>query len=191
MARRPLKQRPLRALRRPETRVATPVAPSFAETMQRAGAVPLGPAPARVPPPVSRAKQRVLAPATPEFQLERDEEWIAGHRRGLSAGERARVQGPIAATLDLHGHTARRALEALTEFFAHERDARPRRVLVIVGKGRHAPGGSGVLRASIADWLSSPPLAVHVLAFSTAPANQGGTGAIVVLLAPRRKERAR
>ena len=111
--------------------------------------------------------------------------WIEGHRKGLSH-ERRRIQGPIAATLDLHGHSSRSALEALSEFLARERAAGLRRVLVIVGKGRHAPGGAGILRASIADWLSSAPLAEHVLAFATAPAHQGGTGAIVVLLASRR-----
>lgn len=153
--------------------------------MKRTGTVPLEPAPARVPPAAPRPKARVLAAATPEFQLAQDEGWIEGHRKGLSR-ERRSVQGPIAATLDLHGHSSRSALEALSEFLARERGLGLKRVLVIVGKGRHAPGGSGILRASIADWLSSSPLAEHVLAFATAPAHQGGSGAIVVLLASRR-----
>lgn len=175
----------MRALRRPEARPATPAEPTFAQTMERAGTVPLKSAPARVPPLSSKPKSRVLVAEAPQFQLEQNEEWLAGHRAGLALRQRRAVHGPVAATLDLHGHTSKQALQALSEFFVHERGSAPSRVLVIVGKGRRAPGGSGVLRASIADWLSSPPLAVHVLAFATAPANQGGTGAIVVLLAPR------
>jgi DNA-nicking Smr family endonuclease len=153
--------------------------------MQKAGAVPLGPAPARVPPAAPRPKARVLVAAAPEFQLAQNEDWIEGHRKGLSSRERRRLEGPIAATLDLHGHSSKTALGALSEFFARERRFGPNRVLVIVGKGHHAPGGAGILRASIADWLSAAPLAEHVLAFATAPPHHGGTGAIVVLLASR------
>lgn len=154
--------------------------------MQKAGTVPLEPAPARVPPAARRPKDRVLVAAAPEFQLAQNEDWVEGHRKGLSSRDRSAVQGPITATLDLHGHSARSAQRALSEFLARERGQRVNRVLVIVGKGHHAPGGSGVLRASIADWLSATRLAQHVLAFATAAARQGGTGAIVVLLAPRR-----
>jgi DNA-nicking Smr family endonuclease len=48
-----------------------------------------------------------------------------------------------------------------------------------------------VLRENIAEWLSQPPLASRVLAFCTAPREQGGAGAVVVLLAqPRRNKKA-
>jgi DNA-nicking Smr family endonuclease len=57
-------------------------------------------------------------------------------------------------------------------------------VLVIVGKGKHSPGGRAILRQEVATWLSRPPAAQHVLAFRTAPAALGGTGGVTVLLAP-------
>jgi DNA-nicking Smr family endonuclease len=160
---------------------------SFAQTMQRAGTVPLGPAPARVPPPAPQPKNRVRVATPPGFHLAQNEEWIEGYRDGLSPRDRRRIKGPLAATLDLHGHDSKSALRALSEFLARERGLGRERVLVIVGKGQRTPGGSGILRASIADWLSAAPLADHVLAFGSAAPSQGGTGAVVVLLAPRRR----
>jgi DNA-nicking Smr family endonuclease len=71
----------------------------------------------------------------------------------------------------------------LVRFLAAERARGRKVVLVIVGKGHHSPGGQGVLRAELADWLTTAPIAAHVLAFDTAPPKWGGSGGVLVLLA--------
>jgi DNA-nicking Smr family endonuclease len=55
-------------------------------------------------------------------------------------------------------------------------------VLVIHGKGEHSPQGMGVLRGEIAAWLSQGPSSQHVAAFVSARAQDGGDGAVYVLL---------
>jgi DNA-nicking Smr family endonuclease len=91
----------------------------------------------------------------------------------------------VAPQLDLHGMTSDEAHVALRLFFERQRGSRERAVLVVHGKGTHSPGGRGVLRDEIAGWLASSPLAEDVLCFATARSQDGGTGAVYVLLAPR------
>jgi DNA-nicking Smr family endonuclease len=114
-----------------------------------------------------------------------DDGWVEGFRDGLPARDRRRVHGAPGATLDLHGHGVDSARRALTAFVTRERKRGHDRVLVIVGKGLRTPGGTGVLRSNISEWLSEPPLGNHVLAFSSAAREYGGSGAVVVLLARR------
>jgi DNA-nicking Smr family endonuclease len=92
----------------------------------------------------------------------------------------------VVETLDLHGMTGDEAHLALSVFFESCRGPRERAVLVVHGKGTHSPGGRGILRDVIARWLATSPLAEHVLCFTTARSGDGGTGAVYVLLAPRR-----
>jgi DNA-nicking Smr family endonuclease len=92
---------------------------------------------------------------------------------------------PFAATLDLHGLTAALGEQKLRRFCEQNRGPRRNAVLVVHGKGTHSPGGRGIIRDEIAGWLSSPPLAYHVLCFATASARDGGAGALYVFLAPR------
>lgn len=96
-------------------------------------------------------------------------------------------QLPIEATLDLHGHTlitGQRAFEAfIKSAFLNEK----RCVLVITGKGLHLNTGDvGVLRQNVPVWLNGPALRPKVLAFSYATQNDGGQGALYVLLKRRR-----
>jgi DNA-nicking Smr family endonuclease len=55
-------------------------------------------------------------------------------------------------------------------------------VLVIHGKGQHSAGGIGVLRGEIAAWLSQGACSASVAAFATARGDDGGEGAMYVLL---------
>ena len=55
-------------------------------------------------------------------------------------------------------------------------------MLVIHGKGSHSPGGSGILRGEIAAWLSQGPASEHIAAFATAQNDDGGEGAVYVML---------
>ncbi len=57
-------------------------------------------------------------------------------------------------------------------------------MLVIHGRGDHSPAGVGVLRGEIAAWLSQGRSSQHVAAFATAIADDGGDGALYVLLRP-------
>jgi len=50
-------------------------------------------------------------------------------------------------------------------------------------KGEHSPGRVGVLRGEIAAWLSQGTASAHVEAFATAQPEDGGEGAVYVLLA--------
>ena len=87
-----------------------------------------------------------------------------------------RTQGDLRADTD----SARRRIAS---FLTRERANGHELVLVVVGRGRHSPGGQGVLRREIGDWLTTPPVSSSVLAFRTAPRNLGGSGGVVVLLA--------
>jgi DNA-nicking Smr family endonuclease len=200
VVRRPLKQRPLGSLAKLKPRVAAPAtlvempAPeaSFGDVMQRAGTVPLAPAAKRVvppsPPPAPTGPRRGAAEG-PRFEIDQQDGWIRGQRTELSPAQRRRLRGAPGSTLDLHGHDVPSARRALADFFALERARGCERALVIVGKGRHTAGGVGVLRAEIATWLSEPPLSAQVLAFATAPPNLGGTGGVLVLLAPGSRQK--
>jgi DNA-nicking Smr family endonuclease len=119
----------------------------------------------------------------PEFELIEQDDWIEGYRSDSSPSARRRLRGTCTATLDLHGHDLRSARAALLNFLAAERARGRALVLVIVGKGKHSPGGRAILRQEVATWLSRPPAAQHVLAFRTAPPDLGGTGGVTVLLA--------
>ncbi len=57
---------------------------------------------------------------------------------------------------------------------------------VITGIGRAREEG-GVLRAAVPRWLNEPPNRARVLAFDLAQPNDGGHGALYVLLRKKRE----
>jgi DNA-nicking Smr family endonuclease len=89
----------------------------------------------------------------------------------------------IEAMLDLHGHARDSARAVLVTFLLEAYNADRRCVLVITGKGK---SGTGILKASFADWVNEPPLSGIILETSPARANHGGRGAFYVLLRRRR-----
>lgn len=103
----------------------------------------------------------------------------------------------IEARIDLHGMTQERAHAALDQFIAAAAERGLRAVLVITGKG--GGGGAsdapwpvqrpGVLRANVPRWLNEQPNAPRVLAFTEAQPQDGGAGALYVLLRRRRGEK--
>lgn len=117
---------------------------------------------------------------------------VAGLDRRTS--ERLRKgQLPIEARIDLHGMTQERARAALDHFIAAAAERGLRAVLVITGKGS---GGwseawgtprSGILRANVPRWLHEQPNAPRILAFTEAQPQDGGAGALYVLLRRRRE----
>ena len=86
---------------------------------------------------------------------------------------------PVEDSLDLHGNRSD-AARKLLQAFLHEAVTRKLRcVLVIHGKGLNSRGGEAVLRKLARHWLSQHP---HVLGYCDAPAKDGGSGAVLVLL---------
>ena len=84
-----------------------------------------------------------------------------------------RGQWVVEANLDLHGLTRSEAAASVAEFLQRCTAQRLRCVRIVHGKGL------GVLRAKLRRWL---PLKDEVLAFTQAPAREGGAGALLVLL---------
>ncbi|MFC3813925.1 Smr/MutS family protein [Lysobacter sp. GCM10012299] len=90
--------------------------------------------------------------------------------------------------LDLHGADTREAEQLLRAFLHDARQHGVGCVRVIHGKGLHgaasiASSGMPVLKNLVDRMLRQR---ADVLAFHSAPPTQGGTGAVLVLLAPRR-----
>jgi DNA-nicking Smr family endonuclease len=82
--------------------------------------------------------------------------------------------------LDLHGLTANEARSMLREFMTDVLLEGHRCVRIVHGKGLRSGPGGPVLKVKLNKWL---PQWEQVLAFTTAPARDGGTGALYVLLA--------
>lgn len=86
----------------------------------------------------------------------------------------------IGETLDLHGATAHEAAGQLDAFLDECREHGLRCVRVVHGKGLRSAGGEPVLKGRVRALLARHEA---VLAFVEPPAAQGGSGAVVVLLA--------
>ena len=87
------------------------------------------------------------------------------------------MQGEI----DLHGLRVDDAREALAEFLRQATRDGLRCVRVVHGKGLGSPGKTPVLKGKVHGWLVQKN---EVLAFVQARADEGGAGALVVLLKP-------
>lgn len=93
-----------------------------------------------------------------------------------------RGQYAIQDELDLHGATAQQAHRLLRDFIADAREHDHGCVRIIHGKGRQSDSPAPVLKNLVDQWLR---LRSDVLAFHSAPPAQGGSGAVLVLLARR------
>ena len=80
--------------------------------------------------------------------------------------------------LDLHGMNRLEANHSVAAFLRHCRQRQVRCVRIIHGKGLGSRHREPVLKGLLRKWL----LREDVLAFSQAPAAQGGSGAVLVLL---------
>ena len=87
------------------------------------------------------------------------------------------IQGEI----DLHGLRREEAREALAGFIRESHRRGWRCVRVVHGKGLGSPGKTPVLKGKVQSWLMQKD---EVLAFVQARADEGGAGAVVVLLRP-------
>jgi DNA-nicking Smr family endonuclease len=89
---------------------------------------------------------------------------------------------PLQGQVDLHGLTREAARTRVHEFVDASRRAGKRCVLVVHGRGLHSPDQLPVLKQALRAWLARGPLARAVLAFATARPQDGGAGAVSLLL---------
>jgi DNA-nicking Smr family endonuclease len=166
--------------RRIWARVAGSVTPKVARKPLRvtSGAVEEAPP---APHPGTSSKPRALppiagaAPSVPVRARGLPEELEPRRQRRLS-----RERDPIEARIDLHGHGRFQAQDALTAFLLGAQARGYRAVLVITGQGRR--GGTGVIRASVHEWLQAPALRSVVSGFAPAARRHGGDGALYVTI---------
>jgi DNA-nicking Smr family endonuclease len=85
----------------------------------------------------------------------------------------------VGSELDLHGLRADEAKLAIVRFLADARDRGTRCVRIIHGKGLRSKGDGPVLKQRLDGWLRQRS---DVLAFCSARREDGGTGAVYVLL---------
>ena len=159
--------------------------------------VPLQPparAPIAVPRPHPEPRQRqrdeaaVLAESiSDEFDVESlldTDEALSFRRRGVGpevVRKLRRGVWAIQAQLDLHGLRRDEARERLAAFLRDAVRGGLRCVRVIHGKGNGSPGREPVLKGKVRSWLVQKN---EVIAFTQARAQDGGNGALLVLLKP-------
>ena len=83
--------------------------------------------------------------------------------------------------LDLHGMNREQAAIAVAEFLRYCMQRRMRCVRIVHGKGLGSRNREPVLKVKLRKWL----LREEVLAYCQAPAAEGGSGAVLVLLKGR------
>jgi DNA-nicking Smr family endonuclease len=127
-------------------------------------------------------------PRPPRFRVERSGERVTGLLEGRRPRTLVRLRGgafPVEQRLDLHGFTAAAARAEVEETVERAWRRGRRCLLVIHGRGRRSAAGP-VLKEELPGWLTAPPLARRVVAFTSAPDSLGGAGALLVLLRVRR-----
>ena len=88
-------------------------------------------------------------------------------------------QFSVGAELDLHGHTRPEAQVALARFIQVSRENNIRCVRIIHGKGYGSSNQGPIIKPLVNKWLQQRN---EILAFCSARPNDGGTGAVYVLL---------
>jgi len=153
------------------------------------GRVPLAP---EQPPPIpvqqQLDEQRVLQESlSDEFDaatlLDVDDA-LSYRRPGIGADVTRRLRKgdwSIQREIDLHGLRREEAREALAAFVRDAHRQGLRCVRVVHGKGLGSPGKMPVLKSKVQSWLIQKN---EVLAFVQARGDEGGGGALIVLLKP-------
>jgi DNA-nicking Smr family endonuclease len=120
-----------------------------------------------------------------DFDLTEEGALLEGSAKGLDARllrSLRRGDFPMEGQLDLHGKSQADARDALERYLSEARRAGRRCVLVVHGKGLNSPDNVSVLKEQMSWWLTQGRLGRMVLAFTTARPQDGGAGALYVLL---------
>jgi DNA-nicking Smr family endonuclease len=107
------------------------------------------------------------------------DEYLSNGLSRMALRKLRRGTWPVQDSLDLHGNNSDAARKLLQGFLHEAMQREFRCVLVIHGKGLNSRGGEAVLRKLTRHWLTQHP---RVLGFCDAPPNEGGSGAVLVLL---------
>jgi len=150
----------------------------------------LPPAPEPIPHQSRRDEQAALAeslsgPVSLDDALEGGDE-LSFLREGLSRQMLRRLRRGhwvVQDELDLHGLNRAQAALSVAQFLRHCSAHGLRCVRIVHGKGLGSPGREPVLKNKLRKWLTPRD---EVLAFCQAPQAHGGSGAVLVLLKPRR-----
>ncbi len=119
------------------------------------------------------------------FDVRHSDEYVEGAVRDLDGRILEHLRRglfPLQGHLDLHGLSRAEAKEAVERYLAHCRAQRRRCVLLITGRGLSSPEGRPILKTMVAGLLTTRRMSRQVLAFATARPEDGGAGAIYVLL---------
>lgn len=144
---------------------------------------------ALTPPPVVNPLQEFMDGKL-EFTLSATEDYIEGHIVGIdlmTVGKLQNRQYSPEAHIDLHGLNAEQAYHNLIAFFRNSYQRGLRTVLVVTGKGKNSINGMPVLRSKVQEWFTKDPFRRVILAFCTAKQEDGGTGALYVLIRKQKK----
>ncbi|PIQ36356.1 MAG: SMR domain protein [Lysobacterales bacterium CG17_big_fil_post_rev_8_21_14_2_50_64_11] len=153
------------------------------------------PAPRQRPPkPVPRmhlrdeadaiAASHATDPAIAQMLAEGALAWRRAHVSERVLARLKRGDYAVQDEVDLHGLNEASARKLLQAFLANARRERWQCLRIIHGKGLSSEHGASVLRPVVAHRLSQ---CGDVLAFASAPQNQGGSGATLVLLQGRQR----
>lgn len=109
------------------------------------------------------------------------EGWAPGLDRKIMRALR-RGDYPPEATVDLHGQRQEKARDSVDRFLldAHARGLRA--VRIVHGRGLNSEDGQPVLKRSLKGWLTRGRATRLILAFCAAAPQDGGAGAVYVLL---------
>jgi DNA-nicking Smr family endonuclease len=119
------------------------------------------------------------------FDLADSSEFIEGAVHGFDANVLKRLRAgefKPQANVDLHGLRREEARAALEQFIQRARVAGHRCVLVVTGRGLHSPDSLPVVKSTVQAALTHGRPARQVLAFCSARPQDGGVGAVYVLL---------
>jgi DNA-nicking Smr family endonuclease len=151
-----------------------PLAPGHQRAVPDWEAMPAPSAPAARP----QSSQETL-------HVDADGEGITGAAFGVAhtlIRSLAKGEIPPEAELNLHHAPAHSAIHQAERFIELSVEKGRRCVLLIHGRGLHSGPSGPILRPALVAALGRRPLADHVLAFTSAPPQLGGVGAMLVLL---------
>ncbi len=119
------------------------------------------------------------------FDIADTDEYVEGHVSGLDPNvvrKLRRGEYSVQGHADLHGLTREEARREVDRFLKESRRRGRRCVLLVHGRGLHSEEQVPVLKEALRGWLATARFGRHVLAFATARPQDGGAGALYVLL---------